>query len=126
MSRSGPSEADDDGWEDPVRTAPWGALVEQIARATGESPATIVRILNGLVSAVSAAVAKGEKVTITGFLSFEQVATAARTGRNPQTGEEIKIAAGKRVKVTVGSKLNGQVDASTQARVRTRGRRAGA
>ena len=48
---------------------------------------------------------EGEKVTIPGFLSFETVETAARTGRNPQTGAEIQIAAGKRVKVTAGSKL---------------------
>ncbi len=80
-------------------------LVASIASATGESQATVGRVVDGLFSAVSEAVAKGEKVTIPGFLSFEQVATAARTGRNPQTGEEIKIAAGKRVKVTAGSKL---------------------
>ena len=60
-------------------------------------------------AAVSEAVAKGEKVSIPGWISFEQVATAARTGRNPQTGAEIKIAAGKRVKVTAGSKLKAAV-----------------
>ena len=58
-----------------------------------------------LFAAVSENLAKGEKVTIPGFLSFETVATAARTGRNPQTGAEIAIPAGKRVKVTAGSKL---------------------
>ena len=84
-------------------------LVASIASATGESQATVGRVVDGLFSAVSEAVAKGEKVTIPGFLSFEQVATAARTGRNPQTGEEIKIAAGKRVKVTAGSKLEAAV-----------------
>ena len=80
-------------------------LVASIASATGESQATVGRVVDGLFSAVSEAVAKGEKVTIPGFLSFETVATAARTGRNPQTGAEIKIAAGQRVKVTAGSKL---------------------
>ncbi len=84
-------------------------LVASIASATGESQATVGRVVDGLFSAVSEAVAKGEKVTIPGFLSFEQVATAARTGRNPRTGEEIKIAAGKRVKVTAGSKLKAAV-----------------
>ena len=84
-------------------------LVASIASATGESQATVGRVVDGLFSAVSEAVAKGEKVTIPGFLSFEQVATAARTGRNPQIGEEIKIAAGKRVKVTAGSKLKAAV-----------------
>ena len=84
-------------------------LVASIASATGESQATVSRVVDGLFSAVSEAVAKGEKVTIPGFLSFEQVETSARTGRNPQTGEEIKIAAGKRVKVTAGSKLKAAV-----------------
>ena len=80
-------------------------LVASIASATGESQATVGRVVDGLFSAVSEAVAKGEKVTIPGFLSFETVNTAARTGRNPQTGAEITIEAGKRVKVTAGSKL---------------------
>ena len=80
-------------------------LVASIASATGESQATVGRVVDGLFSAVSEAVAKGEEVTIPGFLSFETVETAARTGRNPQTGAEIQIAAGKRVKVTAGSKL---------------------
>ena len=68
-------------------------LVASIASATGESQATVGRVVDGLFSAVSEAVAKGEKVTIPGFLSFETVNTAARTGRNPQTGETIQIAA---------------------------------
>ncbi|PZU45460.1 MAG: integration host factor [Microbacterium sp.] len=80
-------------------------LIASIASATGESQATVGRVVDGLFSAVSEHVAKGDKVTIPGFLSFETVATAARTGRNPQTGAEIKIPAGKRVKVTAGSKL---------------------
>ena len=67
-------------------------LVASIASATGESQATVGRVVDGLFSAVSEAVAKGEKVTIPGFLSFETVNTAARTGRNPQTGAEITIA----------------------------------
>ena len=73
-------------------------LVASIASATGQSQAT-----------VSDAVAKGSKVSIPGWISFEQVDTAARTGRNPQTGAEIKIPAGKRVKVTAGSKLKAAV-----------------
>ena len=70
-------------------------LVASIASATGESQATVGRVVDGLFSAVSEAVAKGEKVTIPGFLSFETVNTAARTGRNPQTGAEITIEASK-------------------------------
>lgn len=84
-------------------------LVASIASATGQSQSTVSGVLDALFSTVSDAVAKGDKVTIPGWIAFERVDTAARTGRNPQTGEEIKIAAGKRVKVTAGSKLKAAV-----------------
>jgi DNA-binding protein HU-beta len=84
-------------------------LVASIASATGQSQAAVSGVLDALFATVSDAVAKGSKVSIPGWISFEQVATAARTGRNPQTGAEIKIPAGKRVKVTAGSKLKAAV-----------------
>ena len=84
-------------------------LVASIASATGKSQSTVSSVLDSLFGAVSEAVAGGEKVSIPGWISFEQVATSARTGRNPQTGEEIQIPAGKRVKVTAGSKLKAAV-----------------
>ncbi len=84
-------------------------LVASIASATGQSQSTVSSVLDSLFAAVSEGVAKGEKVSIPGWISFEQVATSARTGRNPQTGAEIKIPAGKRVKVSAGSKLKASV-----------------
>ncbi len=48
---------------------------------------------------------KGEPVKVTGLLSVERVERAARTGRNPRTGEEIQIAAGYGVKISAGSTL---------------------
>lgn len=84
-------------------------LVASIASATGESQATVSRVLDGLFGSVSEAVAAGAKVSIPGWIAFEQVETSARTGRNPQTGETIQIPAGKRVKVTAGSKLKAAV-----------------
>ncbi len=80
-------------------------LVASIASATGLSQSAVSGVLDSFFATVSEAVAKGSKVSIPGQLSFEAVDTAARTGRNPQTGEEISIPAGKRVKVTAGSKL---------------------
>ncbi|QDN54196.1 HU family DNA-binding protein [Streptomyces sp. S1D4-20] len=63
-------------------------------------------VLTALAETVGDVVAKGdEKVTIPGFLSFERTHRAARTARNPQTGEPIEIPAGHSVKVTAGSKL---------------------
>ncbi|MGO1434504.1 MAG: HU family DNA-binding protein [Canibacter sp.] len=84
-------------------------LVAKVAAETGQSQAAVSSVLDGLFSAVSETVAKGEKVSIPGWLSFETVDTAARTGRNPQTGATIQIPAGKRVKVSVGSKLKAAV-----------------
>ena len=84
-------------------------LVASIASATGESQATVSRVLDSLFTSVSDAVAQGSKASTPGWTASEQVDTAARTGRNPQTGAEIKIPAGKRVKVTAGSKLKAAV-----------------
>lgn len=80
-------------------------LVARVAASTGQSQAAVAGVVDAMFASISAAVAGGAKVTIPGWLSVEQVKTAARTGRNPRTGEEIKIAAGTRVKVTAGSKL---------------------
>ena len=80
-------------------------LIASIAAATGQPQTTVAGILESLFLTVADAVAHGTKVAIPGWLSFEQVATAARKGRNPQTGAEVNIPAGKRVKVTTGSKL---------------------
>lgn len=53
--------------------------------------------------------AKGEAVKVTGLLSAERVERAARTGRNPRTGEEIAIPAGYGVKLSAGSHLKAAV-----------------
>lgn len=80
-------------------------LVTKIAASTGESQAAVSRVLDGFFTALEGAVKAGEKVTIPGWLAVEKTHRAARTGRNPQTGAEIKIPAGFGVKVSAGSKL---------------------
>ncbi|MEX0172503.1 HU family DNA-binding protein [Streptomyces sp. LMG1-1-1.1] len=63
-------------------------------------------LLMALAETVGDVVAKGdEKVTIPGFLTFERTHRAARTARNPQTGDPIDLPAGYSVKVSAGSKL---------------------
>ena len=84
-------------------------LVAKIAAETGQSQAAVSNVLDGLFAAVSETVAAGGKVAIPGWLSIETATTSARTGRNPRTGETIEIPAGKRVKVSVGSKLKAAV-----------------
>jgi len=84
-------------------------LASKIAATTDLSQAKVTAVLDALFDEVSSAVKAGDKVSIPGFFSAERTETAARTGRNPQTGEEIKIPAGQRVKVTAGSKLKAAV-----------------
>ena len=62
-------------------------------------------MLAGIEDVVVANVAKGEKVVITGFLTFDRAQRAARTGRNPQTGETIKIKASKEVAFRTSKEL---------------------
>jgi DNA-binding protein HU-beta len=68
-------------------------LVNAIAEKTGLSKKDTEATINSFVSVVSDELAKKEKVQLVGFGTFETRERAARTGRNPQTGKELKIAA---------------------------------
>jgi DNA-binding protein HU-beta len=81
-------------------------LVDAISKRSGVSSSDVDASLKGFFDVVAGVVAKGgEKVTIPGWISFEQGFRAARAGRNPQTGEAIQVAAANTVKVSAGSKL---------------------
>ena len=68
-------------------------LIDAIASQTGLSKAATAQTLDAAVSVIQGAVAKGDNVTLIGFGTFSRKERKARTGRNPQTGKEIKIAA---------------------------------
>ncbi|REF29833.1 HU family DNA-binding protein [Calidifontibacter indicus] len=80
-------------------------LASTIAQKTGVSVKDANAVIGGLNDVILEAVGRGEKIQLPGLLTIEVVDRAARTGRNPQTGEEIQIAASKAAKVTAGSKL---------------------
>ena len=84
-------------------------IAAAVADRTDVSAATAEAVLTEALAVIEQQLAKGEDVRLAGFGSFEPRKRAARTGRNPQTGEEIKIPAGQRVKVTAGSKLKAAV-----------------
>lgn len=67
-------------------------LVERIAEETGFSRRDADEALRAALNAITDAVAAGERVTLPGFGTFERRDRAARQGRNPQTGDTIKIA----------------------------------
>ena len=70
-------------------------LIEAIAGESGLKKKDAEAALTAFVNAVEGALAKGEKVQLVGFGTFETKTRGAREGRNPKTGETIKIAASK-------------------------------
>jgi DNA-binding protein HU-beta len=81
-------------------------LVDAISQRSGVPSSQVDASLKGLFDVVAGVVAKGdEKITIPGWLSFEQSSRSARTGRNPLTGEPMQVPASKTVKISAGSKL---------------------
>ena len=75
-------------------------LVKAIATQTDVDAKTVDAVLKGFTDVTTAVVAKGEPVAITGFAKFSKVERAARMGRNPATGEAIRIKASKKARIT--------------------------
>jgi DNA-binding protein HU-beta len=80
-------------------------LVSAIAKRADVSAATVDSVIDGLREELVEAITRGDKVALPGLLTVERSQRSARTGRNPQTGESIDIAASNTVKVTAGSVL---------------------
>lgn len=68
-------------------------LVKEIAKKAKVSQKEAAEVLAATLETIEKTVAKGKKITLVGFGTFEARKRAARTGRNPQTGAEIKIPA---------------------------------
>ena len=81
-------------------------LVVEIAKDHELTVAESDRIVNNIFDRITADLMAGNKVTFTGFGTFSVVERAARTGRNPKTGDSLEIAAKKAVKFKAGSKLS--------------------
>ena len=77
-----------------------GQLIKAVAAHTRQDPKDVESLLTGMTDVITAVVSKGEPVTIQGFAKFAKVERAARMGRNPRTGEQIRIKASKRVRVS--------------------------
>jgi DNA-binding protein HU-beta len=85
-------------------------LIDAIASNAGLSKADAKKALDGFVDATTSALKKGDRISLVGFGSFSVSKRAARTGRNPQTGKEIKIAAKNVVRFKAGSDLSNKVN----------------
>jgi DNA-binding protein HU-beta len=77
-------------------------LVEKVASGSGLSKADASRVINTTIGAITSALKKGQTVTLVGFGTFKVSKRKARKGRNPQTGETIKIKASKSPKFKAG------------------------
>jgi len=85
-------------------------LVEAMASKTGATKKATEETLSAFVDVVTEALVKGDKVQLVGFGTFESRARAARKGKNPQTGEEIKIPACKAPAFKAGKALKDVVN----------------
>lgn len=89
-------------------------LVDKISEGADLSKAAAGRAVDVLVEEIVTAVAKGESVTLVGFGTFKSAARAAREGKNPKTGEKIKIAATTVPKFSAGATFKQEVAAQAK------------
>ncbi len=85
-------------------------FVNAIASESGLSKTDTEKAINATTEAIKNALAKGESVQLIGFGTFSISERAARTGRNPQTGKEIQIAAKKVAKFKPGKALDESIN----------------
>lgn len=85
-------------------------LIEALAKKTGGTKADADRAIAGLIDIVTATLKKGDKIALVGFGTFEVRKRAARTGRNPKTGAELKIKASKQPAFKAGATLKAVVN----------------
>ena len=85
-------------------------LIEHIAQQAEVSKLAAERAVDALVGAVKSSLRKGQMVTLVGFGTFYAGKRAARTGRNPRTGAELKIAAARVPKFRAGKALKDAVN----------------
>lgn len=85
-------------------------LIDGVAAAADLSKAEAGRAVDAVISEIKSALAKGEAVMLVGFGTFEVRERAARSGRNPKTGETIEIAASKNPSFKAGKALKDAVN----------------
>lgn len=85
-------------------------LVAAVAKKTDLSKSKAEEALNALLDAITASLKKGNEVKLIGFGTFKVSARKAQMGRNPRTGEPLKIAASKQPKFAAGKALKDAVN----------------
>ena len=85
-------------------------IIASLAESIGLSKADVEKVYNATFELFKEELAKGNKISVSGFGTFDISERAEREGRNPQTGETIKIAASKSVKFKAGKELKEKVN----------------
>ncbi len=85
-------------------------LVEAVAKNAGLTKADATRAIDATFDAITGALKKGDKLTLIGFGTFGVSRREARTGRNPQTGAEVKIPARNAVTFKAGTQLKNEIN----------------
>ena len=85
-------------------------LVQEIAKKSNVTQKEAAEVLGALIETIQKTVSKGKKVTLVGFGTFEARKRAARIGRNPQTGKELKIPATTVTAFSAGKKFKEAVN----------------
>jgi DNA-binding protein HU-beta len=80
-------------------------LIEKMAAAAGINKITATKALNAALNSIQAALQRGQRASLVGFGTFSVVKRGPRVGRNPRTGEEIKIPAMRVPKFSAGKDL---------------------
>lgn len=86
-------------------------LVEVVVAETGVSKKQADAVISAALAAITSALKSGDKVSLIGFGTFEVKESAEREGRNPKTGETIKIAAAKKPSFSASKVLKDEVNA---------------
>ena len=92
-----------------------GDIIDVMAAGAGVSKVQANAAVNALLEHITVALKKGERVTLVGFGTFSTSNRKARTGRNPQDGSPLKIAARRVVKFTAGAELKTAVNKAKAA-----------
>ena len=85
-------------------------LIDHVAESADLSKADAARAVDAVISSVTKALKKGDSVTVVGFGTFQVRERAARTGRNPKTGDTLNIAASKNPAFKAGKALKDAVN----------------
>ena len=92
-------------------------LARAVAVQSDVELGTVLRVLDGFTDVVTAMVSRGEPVQITGFAKFVKVSRPARLGRNPRTGEQIRIKASTRARISPAKTFKDAVLSGTVPRL---------